>query len=152
VSISVLALLGILGPQFAFYHEDKFFMGRLILMAGMAVSGVIPTIHAYYLPQRLPLEGTMSLDDIYSGVYTMYAMFGIGLLFYVSKFPECYWPGRFDIWFHSHQLWHILVFLGTLVHYGNCLNIYLKWKQDVPGGICTNFHANIGSPVLEMLT
>lgn len=39
----------------------------------------------------------------------MYLMYGIGFAFYLSKFPESRWPGKFDIWFHSHQWWHVFV-------------------------------------------
>eukprot|EP00933_Yihiella_yeosuensis_P075016 TRINITY_DN84145_c0_g1_i1.p1 TRINITY_DN84145_c0_g1~~TRINITY_DN84145_c0_g1_i1.p1 ORF type:complete len:100 (-),score=11.98 TRINITY_DN84145_c0_g1_i1:89-388(-) len=26
--------------------------------------------------------------------------------------PECFYPGRFDLLGHSHQIWHVLIFLG----------------------------------------
>jgi predicted membrane channel-forming protein YqfA (hemolysin III family) len=27
-----------------------------------------------------------------------------GLLFYAFHMPECFWPGKFDHWFASHQV------------------------------------------------
>ena len=38
--------------------------------------------------------------------------FLVALVFYFSFWPECQYPGKCDIWLHSHTLWHIFVFLG----------------------------------------
>lgn len=42
-----------------------------------------------------------------------YLVAGIGVIFYVSHFPEvscC--SGKFDIYGASHQIWHVLIFSG----------------------------------------
>jgi adiponectin receptor len=36
----------------------------------------------------------------------------IGAIFYFTHFPERQAPGRFDLFLHSHQIWHVLAFLG----------------------------------------
>ena len=41
----------------------------------------------------------------------------VGFMFYASQFPEKRWPGRFDLLGHSHQIWHIFVFVGALLFY-----------------------------------
>eukprot|EP00435_Cladocopium_sp_Y103_P048002 s39_g14.t1 len=33
----------------------------------------------------------------------MFGFYGLGAIFYVSRWPECRWPGYFDIIGHSHQ-------------------------------------------------
>ncbi|OAL72376.1 hypothetical protein A7D00_3375 [Trichophyton violaceum] len=38
----------------------------------------------------------------------------IGVAFYVTRIPESLRPGKFDIWFNSHQIFHILVVLATI--------------------------------------
>lgn len=43
----------------------------------------------------------------------MFGWYGIGAAFFVSRWPECRWPGRFDIWGHSHQLWHTCVLFAA---------------------------------------
>lgn len=40
----------------------------------------------------------------------------IGAFFYGTRFPESIFPGRFDIWGCSHQVFHLLVVLATAVH------------------------------------
>mmetsp|Transcript_18140 Transcript_18140/g.63734 ORF Transcript_18140/g.63734 Transcript_18140/m.63734 type:complete len:324 (+) Transcript_18140:39-1010(+) len=44
----------------------------------------------------------------------------VACLVFFKMFPECYAPGRFDLFGNSHQLWHVLIFL-TIVKYGDCL-------------------------------
>ena len=34
-------------------------------------------------------------------------------VFYISHFPECLFPGAFDIYLHSHQIFHVLVGVAT---------------------------------------
>ncbi|KAK6529720.1 hypothetical protein TWF281_008883 [Arthrobotrys megalospora] len=41
----------------------------------------------------------------------------IGASFYATRIPESKWPGKFDIWFSSHQIFHVFVVLGTAVHW-----------------------------------
>ena len=38
------------------------------------------------------------------------------LPFKQRHFPERFWPGRFDVWGHSHTIFHVLVVLGTASH------------------------------------
>ncbi|EWC47923.1 hypothetical protein DRE_02805 [Drechslerella stenobrocha 248] len=40
----------------------------------------------------------------------------IGVGFFVGRFPERLWPGVFDVWGHSHQLFHICAVAGTAFH------------------------------------
>ena len=42
-----------------------------------------------------------------------YLLAGLGLLLYLLHLPEVLVArGRVDIWGASHQLWHVLIFLG----------------------------------------
>lgn len=38
----------------------------------------------------------------------------IGLFFYIKKVPERLIPKKFDIWFNSHTIFHICVFIGAI--------------------------------------
>jgi adiponectin receptor len=37
-----------------------------------------------------------------------------GAMIYKFKIPERFYPGKFDIWFSSHAIWHVFVLLGAL--------------------------------------
>lgn len=43
----------------------------------------------------------------------MFIHYGLGALFFFSRFPERVVPGVFDIVGASHQLWHVCVFLAS---------------------------------------
>lgn len=40
----------------------------------------------------------------------------MGANFYQAKVPERFAPGRFDVWGHSHQIFHVCVLLGAASH------------------------------------
>jgi len=47
-----------------------------------------------------------------------YIVAGVGVLFYVTHFPEIKVPtGVFDIFGHSHQIWHVFIFSGMASWY-----------------------------------
>jgi channel protein (hemolysin III family) len=48
------------------------------------------------------------------------------------RYPERLLPGRFDHWFHSHQLWHTCIVLAAYVWYDDLLEYY----QVVRDGGC----------------
>ena len=47
-----------------------------------------------------------------------------GLAIYVHKWPESKYPGRFNIWGHSHQLWHLCALVGMFWTYYGAVNNY----------------------------
>ncbi|CAF3918052.1 unnamed protein product [Rotaria sordida] len=52
-------------------------------------------------------------------VATLYV---IGASLYAARIPERLAPGLFDIWFQSHQLFHVFVVAAACVHYyGICI-------------------------------
>ena len=42
--------------------------------------------------------------------------FSSSVVFYITRIPEKLFPGSFDIWFHSHQIFHVLVVCGSYFH------------------------------------
>jgi adiponectin receptor len=124
-SISLLGTVTLVAPWFRFFHSQRYLAIRVSLYAMVAVAGIVPAVHSYFLLQTIPHNYTDgSFDEVYHRLYIMYGLYTIGVLFYMSKFPESRFPGQFDIWFNSHQWWHLLVVCGTLVHWSNCLLIY----------------------------
>ena len=48
------------------------------------------------------------------------------------RVPERWFPGKFDLFFNSHQIWHICVVLAALIHWRSCM-MMLEWR-DASGG------------------
>ncbi|XP_057969080.1 heptahelical transmembrane protein 1 [Malania oleifera] len=101
---------------------------RALLFLAMGASAVIPAIHAVAVnwrePQCLPtlgLEGAMALSYV------------AGTVFYVSRVPERFSPGRFDLTGHSHQIFHVFVIAGALAHYAAVLT-FVEWRDAVGCG------------------
>ena len=58
-----------------------------------------------------------------------YIVAGVGVLFYVTHFPEIKVPtGVFDIFGHSHQIWHVFIFSGNYFLMKQKLEAFL-WKR-----------------------
>ncbi|CAH8526728.1 unnamed protein product [Schistosoma mattheei] len=46
-----------------------------------------------------------------------------GATIYALRIPERLYPGKFDIWFQSHQIFHVFVVLAALVHLNGIMEI-----------------------------
>ena len=67
-----------------------------------------------------------------------YVLAGLGFLFYVSHFPEIkVGSGIFDIYGSSHQIWHVLIFLGekSIQTCRRCWKIF-KWRLHYKNTPC----------------
>uniref|UniRef100_J3LA66 Uncharacterized protein n=2 Tax=Oryza brachyantha TaxID=4533 RepID=J3LA66_ORYBR len=91
----------------------------------MGLSGVVPAVHALLLNWghaacylALALELAMGLA------------YAAGAWFYVSRVPEKWRPGVFDVVGHSHQIFHVLVLVGAVTHYV-AVDVLLNWRETV---------------------
>lgn len=98
---------------------------RAMLFLAMGFSGIIPAIHGtvvnWDMPHRpitLAYESAMALSYV------------VGTMFYVTRVPERWKPGFFDLTGHSHQIFHLFVVFGALAHYAASL-VFLKWRGQV---------------------
>ncbi|KAK9070821.1 hypothetical protein SSX86_011223 [Deinandra increscens subsp. villosa] len=103
----------------------KFRSFRAFLFMGMGLFGLIPAVHAvamnWHAPQRngiLAYETTMALSYL------------TGTMFYITRIPERWKPGWFDLAGHSHQIFHCFVILGALAHYGAAV-VFLEFRGQV---------------------
>ena len=48
-----------------------------------------------------------------------------------THFPEIRWPGLFDIWGASHQIFHVFVVLGAVSHFYGILSAF-DWNYNNP--------------------
>ena len=64
------------------------------------------------------------------GLLIMAGVYILGAIIYVSRFPERFFPGKFNTWASSHQLFHICVVCAALVHYDTLLSM-VKYRMSV---------------------
>lgn len=65
--------------------------------------------------------GTWQGDALLFGAIATIGIISIGSYFYNYKVPEAWYPGHYDLWGHSHQIWHMCVFLAPMATYGSLL-------------------------------
>jgi len=86
---------------------------RAGLFVAMGLSGVIPCVH-YGIT-----DGFRSLIDeaAFHWMMIMASLYIGGALLYAVRVPERFFPGKCDIWFQSHQIFHMFVVIAAFVHY-----------------------------------
>ncbi|KAI1368579.1 mPR-like GPCR protein [Xylaria arbuscula] len=85
---------------------------RAAMFVGLGASGVIPVCHG------LSIYGYHSLNERMGLNWVLFqgALYIFGAFLYAVRWPERTSPGTFDIWGHSHQLFHILILLAAAAH------------------------------------
>ncbi|XP_024395966.1 heptahelical transmembrane protein ADIPOR3 isoform X2 [Physcomitrium patens] len=125
IGVSTVAIF--LVPAF---QTAKYRPMRAIAFAAMGMSGIIPAVHKIVFFHHEPVCIETLWYEIGMGLFYL-----VGVMIYVTRIPERWKPGAFDIAGHSHQLFHVLVIAGAYTHYRAGL-IYMKWRDAhgcVPG-------------------
>ncbi|KAH9303976.1 hypothetical protein KI387_008380 [Taxus chinensis] len=119
-TMAAFTVLILLTPAFSTARFRSF---RAMLFLAMGFSGVVPAIHAV----------TTNWNEPHCFVTLAYELamaffYAVGTFFYVSRIPERWKPGLFDIAGHSHQIFHLFVVAGAFAHYCAAL-IFLEWRD-----------------------
>jgi len=72
-----------------------------------------------------------------SRIGSMLGSYALGFFFYASHYPERWWPGRFDFWLHSHQLWHCCVVMAVIIWWYACETLVDELGQSGCHGFIT---------------
>ncbi|KAF6137893.1 hypothetical protein GIB67_014022 [Kingdonia uniflora] len=125
-SISVLGILAIITLLTPELSSPRFRSVRASLFLAMGFSGIIPAGHAVVLNWG---QGPMFLALSYE--LTMAVSYATGAGFYMSRIPERWKPGMFDLAGHSHQIFHVFVLAGALSHYA-ASQVIMNWRENSP--------------------
>ena len=85
----------------------------------LATGPVFMCIHAI----RLWGADAAVVTVLFYKIFLSYSLYALGIVFYISRFPERLFPGRFDLLGASHQLWHCCVVLAAQATYSGLQNI-----------------------------
>ncbi|KAG0306812.1 hypothetical protein BGZ98_001677 [Dissophora globulifera] len=113
-----MGIVGCILPLYPFFDLPSFRYFRIIIFLGMACSGIVPLSYAAYT------KGFASTLSFIAPFCKSGLAYVTGLLFYGHRFPEKQFPGVFDRWGHSHQLWHVAVVAGIYYHYMAMVHFY----------------------------
>ncbi len=101
---------------------------RAFVFLTFGLYGFIPSLHVLFR------EGFTKATTGYAlwGMLLMGCLYICGACFYISRIPERFFPGKFDIWVNSHQVFHVFVLLAALVHYDTLLSM-VKYRLHEGG-------------------
>ncbi|KAL9683473.1 hypothetical protein QQ045_015295 [Rhodiola kirilowii] len=121
--IGTLAIITLLVPTFS---SPRFRTFRALLFLTMGFFGIFPAAHSVVLNWDDPnVLVSLGYELLMAVLYTT----GVG--FYVTRIPERWKPGAFDIAGHSHQIFHVFVILGALAHCAATLGV-MDWRRALP--------------------
>jgi adiponectin receptor len=134
IAIFILGTFCIVVSMWDKFAEPKFRPVRAGVFIGLGLSGVIPAMHI------------VITDGFYEAIYDsalgwltlMAVLYIVGAVIYAARIPERIWPGRFDIWCQSHQIFHMFVLVAAFVHYHGISQIAMN---RLTYGDCTFDHS-----------
>ncbi|KAI3654586.1 hypothetical protein MP228_000640 [Amoeboaphelidium protococcarum] len=122
----MVAFVGVIGPFHEKWAHRSFRKWRAIIYTLSAVTSATPCFQyliEYGFPETLDYRA-------YVGIGVMTFFYLGGAFIYASRIPERWFPGKCDIFGHSHQWWHIAVICATYAHYCTAC-IMLDWRQNI---------------------
>ncbi|KAK2802134.1 hypothetical protein FQN50_007498 [Emmonsiellopsis sp. PD_5] len=133
-----------------YYQGPEYRNFRLASFVSTALSGFAPVIHGAIIFDRETFNNSGIPFYLLEGALLILAayIYGISLLYFIfqdiiilkkhshrikHRIPERWYPGHFDIWGHSHTIFHVLVVIATGVHFYGLLVAfeYDYWNRAV---------------------
>lgn len=122
-SLGVICIIVSLWDKFSAPHYRLLRAG---IMLSFGYCGFIPVIHL------ICLYGiTLAYRQAAGGwVALMCLLYTASAVMYATRIPERFFPGKCDIWFQSHQIFHLLVLAAAFVHlYGICQMAQYRFEK-----------------------
>ncbi|KAF7865605.1 uncharacterized protein EAF02_010028 [Botrytis sinoallii] len=117
ITLTSATLILLLHPHFQGLRWRTF---RVCIFIGTGCSAFAPIIHAIvYFGWHQVVNGTGMPWYLGEGGFLV-----LGAVVYSLRIPECYFPGKFDILGHSHQIFHLLVVAASVMHLVGLLKAY----------------------------
>lgn len=100
------------------FSQPKYRVLRSLVFVLFGLYGIIPLV------QLIIREGFAQPYLKYAlGMVIMGVFYLAGTSLYVFRVPERFFPGKFDVWAHSHQLFHVCVLAAAVIHYDTILSM-----------------------------
>uniref|UniRef100_A0A8D2JHF7 Adiponectin receptor protein 1 n=1 Tax=Varanus komodoensis TaxID=61221 RepID=A0A8D2JHF7_VARKO len=131
IIICVLGVTAIMVSQWDHFATPQYRAVRAGVFLGLGLSGLVPTLHF------MISEGFIKATTVgqIGWLFLMAVLYILGVGLYAARIPERFFPGKCDIWFHSHQIFHVLVVAAACVHLHGVSQ--LQAFRSSLGGSCT---------------
>ncbi|KAK0399746.1 hypothetical protein QR680_003194 [Steinernema hermaphroditum] len=111
--ITILGISAMIVSLWDKFAEPKFRPLRATVFVAMGLSSIVPAVH-FFITDGLSI--LIEQGALY-WLLAMGSMYLIGAALYAFRIPERFFPGKCDIWFQSHQLFHTFVIIAAFVHF-----------------------------------
>ena len=78
------------------------------VFASLVLSALAPALHWW------SVASPSLKEKLAPNLVAMFAWYALGFLIYVANWPERHFPGSFDLFGASHQLWHLCILFAAL--------------------------------------
>jgi adiponectin receptor len=123
IFMSITSLIGFVCGVFCLqpkFREPKWRPIRATIFVCYGLSGVLPVLTGLY---KYGVEYCLKRGQL--KYILLEAIFYIaGAMIYAARIPEKFSPGKFDIWGHSHQIFHVFVVIAACCHGRALLGAY----------------------------
>lgn len=126
INVSALALVVIcIHPSF---DNEKYRRLRIIMYVIVGLACGVPGFHYQFFGNYLYHSYTNTFLWALGGFF-----FVFGAYIYHTRFPERKYPGKFDYFGQSHNIWHFFVLLGAFTHFlASLASYYGRRVQSCP--------------------
>lgn len=116
---------------------------RAGVFLALGCSGIIPIIHMMFIHgmERGSEQGAVGW------LIVMGLSYIIGAILYALRVPERFFPGKCNLVFQSHQIFHVLVVIGAFLHLHGCCQM-AAFRVKV-GRNCSNLILPTGNPLVS---
>ena len=105
-------------------YKPEYRTFRACLYVAYGLFGLVPGLHTVYTVSHGHPSHPIVVN-VFLRLSFMGFLYIFGAFLYVRRIPERWSTGKFDIFLHSHQFFHVLVILAALVHFQTCFDM---WK------------------------
>ncbi|KAF1984609.1 adiponectin receptor protein 1 [Aulographum hederae CBS 113979] len=106
-----LGIGGVILPWHPTFNRSDMAWARVLFYSSLASTGFIPAIQLTWT------RGFYWAAFFYAPIVKSVAVYLVGAILYAAKIPERFFPGTFDYFGGSHNIWHFAVVGGILFHY-----------------------------------
>jgi adiponectin receptor len=99
------------------FQSDEYTEVRGGLFVAFGALGVAPCFHSYVI-------NDYEWDLPHTNLIVMGAIYIFGAFFFVTGFPNMYYPGKFDLVGSNHQIFHLCVVIAAVYH-------WVQWSQHL---------------------
>ncbi|MBW03274.1 Adiponectin receptor protein 1, partial [Eschrichtius robustus] len=117
--VCVLGISAIIVAQWDQFACPKHRQTRAGVFLGLGLSGAVPTTH-FTIAEGFVKATTA---DRMGWFFLMAVMYITGAGLYAARIPERFFPGKFDIRFQPHQIFHVLGVAAAFIHFYGVSNL-----------------------------